>query len=315
MTTINNEAPMEAMKVASLLVGTSDEAVKFQKALALRLPKGMDENSYFLMCYKAIRQGCTAPDTYREAPLKTASLDSVKNAILDAAAHGLTLTGFNNQADLIVRKGVCRTEVNAKGIKDLAFRTDLVASLDVFSYCEGDTIVDIRGANPVFSVTLAHKEDAKQLGTVGILTLKNGCFIVEVMSMKEMVAYQDKMLASVSDKARPYATWNTHFQRMIEKTITKRLCSKMPFLGAQSVQWGTLMAMSRMDETPESDPVVTQSTQTFSDALGRLTEHLKNNPDAINAIEDEPLPKTVITAPQTPAFDENEPLLEDTLAD
>lgn len=314
---------IEALTIGTLLVSEREEAKKFQNVIASILPEGMDTEAYLLMCYKAIKQGCVSPDGYKEAPLLKASGDSVKNAVMDAARHGLTLTGFNNQADLIVRKGICRTEINAKGMKDLAFRTGLIDVIDVFPFYEGDIVKNIRGSKPHFSVEHAYKPNASQTGTAGILSLKSGSFIVEIMTLAEMQAFQAKMLSGLSEKARGFSTWFIHYQRMIEKTIMKRLCSKIPFLGAQTVTWGSVLAMARIEEPIETEATHVPQSAPAGDAMSRIRAHLQTDAVPDEAVADLRIDAAIESAendkpyvpvqPTTPHYEPGSDLEEDVL--
>ena len=215
--------------------------------IASYLPKNViDLDKFIDLC----RQALLDPD--RE--LHTATYDSLRKSIYFAAHSGLILVGEFNQADLIKRGrdkkdeklSVCRCEINARGLRDLAFRTGLVTSLQARSIYEGDTFdCDFGRPLPITHKFNFDKPKGSLIGAYGLMTLATGTVVAELMRLEDMKAMQDERLKSVPANSKTTSPWSTHFESMIEKTLTKKMCRKIPNMGLDS---GLLSVLAQDNE-------------------------------------------------------------------
>lgn len=151
---------------------------------------------------------------------------SVKLAMINVAATGLTLNPANAYAYLVPRDGAIVLDISYKGLIKIATdtgavmwaRADIVYAEDQFSY-RGPAEKPEHSANPF-------GDRGEVIGAYCIAKTKDGDILTEVMSRAELDKVRDKSMAWAKKKAGPWKDWPGE---MIKKTVIKRASKTWPY--------------------------------------------------------------------------------------
>lgn len=146
---------------------------------------------------------------------------SLKNAIVNLAAIGLTLNKALSYAYLVPRDGVICLDVSYKGLVKLATDTgsikwakaELVRTTDNFIYNGVSTVPRHEVLHP-FNLN----KRGQIIGVYCIAKTRDNDYMIDIMSIDEINEVKDSSKA----KNSPYSPWIKFYGEMAKKTIIKR---------------------------------------------------------------------------------------------
>ena len=150
---------------------------------------------------------------------------SLRNAILNIAAVGLTLNPIEKQAYLIPRnKEVC-LDISYMGLIDCATQEGALDMVKAMVVKDND---DFFYEGPVKEPT--HKFDpfkdrGKIIGVYCVAKTPQGDFLTEVMNYEECIAIRDRSELWKRTKGGP---WKDHEEEMLKKTVIRRASKTWP---------------------------------------------------------------------------------------
>lgn len=174
---------------------------------------------------------------------------SLRNAIINVAACGITLNPAAQYAALVPRDGAVCLDIMYRGLIKIAtdmgsirwVQAELVYSTDKFSYA-GPTSAPIHEAN-VFA-----KDRGEIIGVYCIAKTVDGDFLTDTMSVDEVNEIRDRSSAwkAFVDKKTKSCPWDTDWGEMAKKTVIKRARKTWPESkannGAERLQIATELA-------------------------------------------------------------------------
>ena len=212
-------------RVTSMLIEQQDQFLAHAKST------GLDWESEQLFALQAMSANSFLASTALQNPA------SLRTAILNVAAIGMTLNPERKLAYLVPRDGGVVLDISAKGMRTVAEQegsivcasVELVYANDKFkwkgSFEEPDFDADVF-ATP--------EERGSFRGAFCTAILPNGQKMVEPMSATEIYKIRDFSKAYTKDNGNNKSPWNTFFEEMVKKTVLKRSYKSWPRPDASS---------------------------------------------------------------------------------
>lgn len=149
---------------------------------------------------------------------------SVVNAVVNAAAIGVSLNPAKKQAYLVPRDGRICLEISYMGLIDLAVQDGAVKWAKAELVYEHDSFVlNGAGAAPVHTYNPFSKERGGIVGAYCVAKLPDGDYLTETMSLDEINAIRDRSSAwKAWIEKQKKCPWVTDFGEMARKTVVKR---------------------------------------------------------------------------------------------
>jgi len=158
---------------------------------------------------------------------------SLKDAILNIAAVGLSLNPVTKLAYLVPRKvgnkqAVC-LDISYLGLIRAATDSgSIVWAQAELVYSEDDFTINVAGEKPVHKFNPFSKDRGEVLGCYVIAKTLEGDYLTEAMSMEEIKKIRDKSESWKNEKARKYSPWFNFESEMVKKTVIKRASKLWP---------------------------------------------------------------------------------------
>jgi recombination protein RecT len=191
-------------------------APSYQQQIAAALPKGLSVERMTRVVLTAIN---------KTPKLMDCSKESIWESVLNCAALGLFPDALG-RAYLVPYKGKCQLIVGYKGLIDLAYRSERIASINLVVVRDGDEF----SREPMSMPPIKHKVNEAADGSFrkathfySVVYLK-GCDhpSIEVMSLREINEIRAR---SMSANAGP---WVTDYEEMAKKTVFRRHAKVLP---------------------------------------------------------------------------------------
>lgn len=183
--------------------------------------------------------------------------DSLINAVHNIASVGLSLNPALKHAYLVPRDGKVCLDFGFKGLVHLAVSSGSVSFVQAELVYEKDKfLLKGRGEEPVHERNPFAKDRGAIVGAYCVAKLASGEFLVETMSLDEILVIRDKTQAYKAFKAgkAKSAIWETDFAEMAKKTIIRRASKSWPMSNNGRVEKATLIQdegeMQVVDVTP-----------------------------------------------------------------
>lgn len=194
-------------------------------AIGMSLPSGMSQERFTRLLLTAAN---TNPDLFNCDPhsFLAAGVACAQLGLEPNDARGLAyLIPFNDR-----RKGkVVNLILGYRGLMDLARRSGMVSSINVFPVFEGDRFDYRLGLDPMLEhVPGDHDEDPAKLTHVYAVAKVQGDPQFVVLTRRQIDKVRDASLGKMSDAAKRYSPWTTHYVEMGSKTAIRRLCKMLP---------------------------------------------------------------------------------------
>ena len=167
-------------------------------------------------------QVLTANNFIRDTALKNPS--SVKAAMINVAAIGLSLNPANKDAYLVPRDGAVRLDISYTGLIKLATNTGSIRWVQASIVFENDHFMDNGvGEKPDHrSNTFSDRGDP--IGVYCVAKTIDGDYLTTAMNAAEIEAVRETSKAKDSQ----YSPWNTFPQEMWKKAVIKRASKTWP---------------------------------------------------------------------------------------
>lgn len=155
--------------------------------------------------------------------------DSFLGGMMQAAQLGLEPNTPLGQAYLIPyrnnKKGVteCQFQIGYKGMIDLAYRSDEVATIQAHCVYENDEFDYELGLDAKLRHVPARKNRGDMTHVYAVIKLTNGGYAFEVMSVEDVRKHAQKY-----SKAFNSGPWQTNFDEMAKKTVLKKVLKYAP---------------------------------------------------------------------------------------
>lgn len=191
-----------------------------------------------------------------------ASQDSLKRAVINVAAIGLSLNPELKLAYLLPRKKAVCLAVSYLGYIHLAVEAGGILWAQAEVVCENDTYDFIGiGHEPVHRFDPFSTQRGKIRGAYCIAKTPTNEFIVTQMSIAEIYEIRNR---SESWKAGGISPWKTDEAEMIKKTVIRRAYKSWPIVQAKSLRLTTAI-----DVTNEADPIDVSAPPQIADSFQR----------------------------------------------
>lgn len=228
--------------IAAIL--TNDEGFKAQVAAAM--PRHMRPDRMMRVALTALR---------RTPKLAECTPESFMRCMLDLSAMGLEPDG--RHAHLIPYKTECTLIVDYKGLVQLAYRSDEIASIHADVFCEGEQFSENLGRVEKHVIDRS-KPRGKPLGAYCIVRFKNGSEKHEVMGAGEIETIRKRSRAGSS------GPWVSDWSEMAKKTVFRRASKWLP-LAAE-----VLEAFDRDDDRIIEVQATRTQAKSFAEVVDRL---------------------------------------------
>lgn len=182
----------------------------------------VDWASESMFAYQAVSKNSYIFDIAKKSP------ESVKSAVINVAAVGLTLNPATSYAYLVPRGGGICLDISYRGLVKIATdsgsikwaKAELVYDGDEFEYLGPSTMPVHKQSDPF------GERNGTETGFIGVYCVAkthDGDFLVEKMSRTELTKIRDE--ASAAAKKGP---WSTYFGEMCKKCVIKRAQKTWP---------------------------------------------------------------------------------------
>jgi phage RecT family recombinase len=184
--------------------------------------------------------------------------DSLRRAVLNVAAVGLSLSPVHGLAYLVPRDGRICLDISYRGYVHLAIEAGLILWAKAEIVHENDTYTFL-GMNLMPDHEFQpFKERGDVIGAYCVAKLSSGEYMVENMSTAQIHAIRDRSASWVKNKSGP---WKTDPGEMFKKTVIKRAKKSWPnarpdsrFAAAQEIESDaddTIFETTAVDVTQE----------------------------------------------------------------
>lgn len=203
-------------------------------AIGMSLPSGMSQERFTRLLLTAAN---TNPDLFKCDPQSflAAGVACAQLGLEPNDARGLAyLIPFNDN-----RRGkVVNLILGYRGLMDLARRSGMVSSIQVFPVFEGDRFDYRLGLDPMLEhVPGDHDENPEKLTHVYAVAKVSGDPQFVVLTRRQVDKVRDASLAKMSAAAKKYSPWTQYYVEMAAKTAIRRLCKMLP----QTVEMSSAM--------------------------------------------------------------------------
>lgn len=175
--------------------------------------------------------------------------ESLKQAVINVAAIGLSLSPIHKQAYLVPRKGRVCLDISYQGFKDLATSRGAILSTKAVLVCEKDEFEYLGEFTQP-----RHKMDpfinrGEIRGGYCIANLPTGAVMVDFMSLGEIYNIRDRSegYKAYVDKKAKTTVWVTDEREMIKKTLIRRAYKSWPKTIAREVLDRALSVVNETD--------------------------------------------------------------------
>jgi recombination protein RecT len=185
------------------------------------------------------------------AQAATKNLDSLRSAIINIAATGLTLNPIKRHAYLVPRDGRICLDIGYLGYCQLAYDSGVFSYVKAEIVCEKDVFIWHGIGNEPDHQMNPFSDRGAKVGAYCVAKMMNGDFVTEMMTIEEIFSIRDRSKSYQSGKNSP---WKSDENEMIKKTVIKRAYKSWPIPSANRGQLEAALE-SDMDELEESSVV------------------------------------------------------------
>ncbi len=235
-------------------------------------------------------------NTIRRTPkLAQCSQESLLGAVMEATSLGLEI-GASQQAHLVPFKGQATLIIGYQGFRELAYRSDKIASLHTGAVYEGDRYSVQLGDTPTITHEQCPPDDRGELvGCYAVAHLTTGGKLMDWMWRKEIDGIRARA------KAGRDGPWVTDFEMMARKTVFRRLAKMLP----QSHELSQAIAIDESAEAGTSQPFTVSGIEVIDPEpqeptpAAETTETPAEAPEPPKATDTPPGNATLVTALET----------------
>jgi recombination protein RecT len=209
---------------------TMNEMTQWQAAIGQAKRKFTDVNIYkqvnydteAMFAYQMVKKSDYLMKIAEQRP------DTLRDALINVGAIGLSLNPATQYAYLVPRDNVCCLDISYKGLIKIATdsgsikwaKADLVYAADKFEYKGPCTMPD--HAADVFG------NRGEFVGAYCAAKTVDGDYLIEIMTSQDIYDIRDKSMAFVRGKEGQRGPWESFFGEMAKKSIIKRASKTWP---------------------------------------------------------------------------------------
>lgn len=171
--------------------------------------------------------------------------DTLKRAIINVAAIGLTLNPVRPLAYLVPRKGRICLDISYRGLTQLAQDAGGIKWAGAELVCEKDKYESRGVGHEPVHIREPFGDRGKIIGAYCLAKTHGGEFIVTEMPIDEIYGIRDRSESWKSGKSSP---WKTDESEMIKKTVIRRASKSWPLVDTSRFNKG-------LESASEADPV------------------------------------------------------------
>lgn len=185
--------------------------------------------------------------------------DSLKRAIINVAAIGLTLSPVSKLAYLIPRKGKVCLDVSYRGYIQLATDVGAIKWAIAEIVCKKDKF-KFKGVNekPAHEFNPFDDDRGPMVGAYCLAKTHDGEFLLTHMKACDIFAIRDRSESWKSftkDKSK-LSPWNTDEGEMVKKTLIRRAWKSWPATDTRTNRLAEAMAIDVADDTIDVTPAL-----------------------------------------------------------
>lgn len=204
---------------------------------------------------------------------------SLKNAIMNVADLGITLSPALNLAYLVPMDNMINLFVSYRGMARLAELDGGIVAVQASLVYEKDTF-ETRGVfeKPLHSFS-PFQDRGEVIGVYCVALLPDGTYMPEIMSRKECLAIRDRSKIWMKSKSGP---WLTDEGEMLKKTVIKRAAKLWPTKGerlAKAIAHADLTeGLDSIEDAVIVEDVKSNNEEFLKDEKSKkdLIEHIRN---------------------------------------
>ncbi len=170
-------------------------------------------------------QAITAKNFTRDVALKNPN--SLKSAMINVAAIGLSLNPANKDAYLVPRDGAIHLDISYTGLIKLATNTGSIKWVQAKIVFENDTFEDNGVGNKPTHTSNPFRDRGDAIGVYCVAKTLDGDYLVTTMDSDEIEAVRQTSKAATGNKPQ-YSPWSTFPQEMWKKVVIKRASKTWP---------------------------------------------------------------------------------------
>lgn len=155
-----------------------------------------------------------------------ANQDSLRAAVVNVAAIGISLNPASKLAYLVPRKGAVCLDISYMGLMHIAQQTGAIQWGQAVVVREQDTF-ELRGidSQPLHTYNPFNKERGEIIGAYVVVKTDSGDYLTHAMPISEIHAIRDRSELWKKDKSGP---WKTDEGEMVKKTCVKQAAKYWP---------------------------------------------------------------------------------------
>lgn len=155
--------------------------------------------------------------------------DSLRSAIVNVAAIGISLNPAVKDAYLVPRGGKVCLDISYMGLLNVAIDTGAISWGQAKLVYEND-VFELVGIDkePVHKCSPFSKDKGEVIGVYCVVKTAGGDYLTEAMSVSEVNAIRDTSEAWKNPKTREYSPWFRYWGEMAKKTVIKRAYKLWP---------------------------------------------------------------------------------------
>lgn len=160
------------------------------------------------------------------ADIAMSNQDSLKRAILNVAAIGLSLSPVHKLAYLVPRKKQICLDISYRGFVQLATDSGAIKFAMAEVVYERDTFqIQGIGKEPIHIRSPFAADRGEVVGAYCVAKTHDGDFLTTTMSAEEIISVRERSESFKSGKTNP---WDTDRNEMIKKTVIRRAYKSWP---------------------------------------------------------------------------------------
>jgi recombination protein RecT len=163
--------------------------------------------------------------------LQRCPLDSIRKAIRNVAAVGLTLNPAMKLAYLLPRDGQCCLDISARGLIKIAVdsgailgaKSVTVRALDAWEYNGPFALPSHK-----FDIKLSEEARGPIVACYSVIMLPSRVAMIEVLTGDDIAKIRNFALSKAKNPNNPSLPWNAWYEEMIKKSTGKRGLKSVP---------------------------------------------------------------------------------------
>ncbi len=202
--------PLQKQDIFSILSSNQTKG-----KLTRLLPPGTRMDRFLQICFNEIRAN---------PKLLTCRPESIVDAIGQTARLGLDIGGSLGHAFLVPYGQECQFLIGYKGLKELAYRTGKVLSIEARTVYENDFFEIEYGTNAHMIHRPTLIDQGRSIAYSAMATLENGTKVYGVLTKNDI----ERIKKSARNSSSPNSPWVTHEDEMSKKTAVRAICKMLP---------------------------------------------------------------------------------------